>query len=129
MLKFDDKNTKFSRLAETVRLAIRAYGSGKQDASLKLMELVASQLESLEDRKALHRLVEADIKASEMWLQYQTILFRGIVGDPELGQPLEVEIPASRLPQKAKLGLPFLQLFQPKSKSPWPTTNTHPGKR
>ncbi|PSN18566.1 hypothetical protein C7271_11835 [filamentous cyanobacterium CCP5] len=127
--KLDDKNTKFSRLAETVRLAIRAYGSGKQDASLKLIELVASQIESLDDRKALHRLVEAEIRGSELWLQYHRIMFGEAASASKGDSHMDVEPPMSQLPQKTKLNLPFWQLFQPKSRHPWPTKQTRPGRK
>lgn len=69
-------NEKIPRLAEAIRLAVRAYENGKQDTSLKLIGLVVSQLEHAEERKALHRLVEADVKRSEVWHQYHALLFQ-----------------------------------------------------
>lgn len=71
-----DKKAKIHRLAEAIRLAMRAYENGKQDTSLKLIELVASQLERADERRALHRLVVEEAKRSEIWPQYYAILFR-----------------------------------------------------
>lgn len=66
---------KISKLADIIRMAIRAYNYGQPDTARKLISLVASRIETIEERRELQTLVERDIVTSPAKIYFQSIIF------------------------------------------------------
>ena len=66
---------KITKLAETVRLAVRTYDNGKQETARNLLALVASKIQDAEERQELNGLVESTIRQSGSWVYYKSIVF------------------------------------------------------
>ncbi len=70
--------TNLSKLSDVIRMAARAYDGGKRETALKLLAIVASKIETLEDRQKLFALVRSDIQNSGIRVYFQsTILGSG----------------------------------------------------
>jgi hypothetical protein len=66
--------TNLSKLADVIRMAARAYDSGKRETALKLLAIVASKIETSEDRQKLLGLVRSDIQNSGIKVYFQSII-------------------------------------------------------
>lgn len=66
---------KITKLAETVRLAVRTYDNGKPETARNLLGLVASKIQDAEERQELNGLVESTIRQSGAWVYYKSIVF------------------------------------------------------
>ena len=66
---------KITKLADTVRLAVRTYDNGKQETARNLLGLVASKIQDAEERRELNGLVESTIRQSGAWVYYKSIVF------------------------------------------------------
>ena len=66
---------KITKLADTVRLAVRTYDNGKQETARNLLGLVASKIQDAEELRQLNSLVESTIRQSGAWVYYKSIVF------------------------------------------------------
>ena len=53
-------SAKLSKLADTVCMAARTYDNGKRETAIKLISVIASKIETPEERKKLFSMVKND---------------------------------------------------------------------
>lgn len=66
--------TKLSKLADTVRMAARTYDNGKRETAIKLISIVASKIDTSDDRQKLASMVKSDIQESGIKFYFQSII-------------------------------------------------------
>ncbi len=65
---------RLAKLADTVRMAARTYDDGNRETAIKLISIVGSKVETLDDRQKLFSIVRGDIEASGIKVYFQPII-------------------------------------------------------